>query len=101
MASAPTAAASPSRPARPPRPKAAVPLAAYQRRAIEDRARFLFRLWPRQCGKSWGLALKCVLETAETGKPWVWLSSGGRMSQELIEAGGGEPPGGGRGAEGR
>src|SRR3972149_1349500 len=67
--------------------KAAIPLTAYQRRAELDRARFLLRRWPRQSGKSFGLALKCVLEVLATGKSWVWLSSGERMSRELVEIG--------------
>ncbi len=67
--------------------RAAVPLTDYQRRAIASRQRFLHLRWPRQSGKSFGLALKCVLDVAENGKPWVWLSSGERMSKELIETG--------------
>lgn len=66
---------------------AIVPLTEYQRAAVQDRARFIFELWARQSGKSFGSTLPCVLGAAEKKEPWVWLSSGERASKELIEKG--------------
>jgi len=64
-----------------------VPLTDYQRASAQDRARFIFELWARQSGKSFGSTLPCVLGAAERKEPWVWLSSGERASKELIEKG--------------
>jgi phage FluMu gp28-like protein len=64
-----------------------IPLTEYQKAAVQDRARFVFELWARQSGKSFGSTLPCVLGAAERKDPWVWLSSGERASKELIEKG--------------
>ena len=64
-----------------------IPLTEYQKAAVQDRARFIFELWSRQSGKSFGSTLPCVLGAAERKEPWVWLSSGERASKELIEKG--------------
>ncbi|MFQ5701489.1 MAG: terminase large subunit domain-containing protein [Acidobacteriota bacterium] len=46
----------------------------------------MFWLWPRQSGKSFGVSLGSILDAAgEQPSPWVWLSSGERMSKALIE----------------
>ena len=67
--------------------KAIIPLTEYQKASVQDVARFIFDLWSRQSGKSFGSALAGVRGAAKHREPWVWLSSGERASKELIEKG--------------
>lgn len=63
----------------------AVPLTRYQRESVEDPARFLFELWARQTGKSFGLSLAAVDNAVEEPPGWLLLSRGERQSRELVE----------------
>jgi phage FluMu gp28-like protein len=62
----------------------AIPLYAYQRRWVQDRARFKMGLWSRQSGKSFGTSLEAVLDCWERRTKWVFLSAGERQSKELM-----------------
>lgn len=64
---------------------AVVPLYDYQKRWVEDRARFKVARWSRQSGKTFGATLEIALDMAEAGSPWVMLSSGDRGSRENVE----------------
>lgn len=64
--------------------KGAIPLTDYQRQSVMDRARFVFELWARQTGKSFGLSLAAVDSTIEEPPGWILLSRGERQSRELI-----------------
>lgn len=64
----------------------AVRLTAYQKAWLQDASRFKDGRWARQTGKTFGATLEGALDMAETGSPWVVLSSGDRASRENIEA---------------
>ena len=59
-------------------------LTAYQKRLVEDPSRFIIAMWSRQAGKSFGVALKVVLDMLEHPTTWVLLSRGERQSRELM-----------------
>ena len=66
--------------------EAAVKLTGYQKRWIDDKARFKTGRMARQTGKSFGTALEVALEMQETPRtPEVILSSGQRASKENID----------------
>lgn len=60
----------------------AVKLYGYQKRWVDDHARFKVGRWARQTGKSFGTTLEAALDMAEAGAPWVILSNGDRGSRE-------------------
>jgi len=65
----------------------ATPLAEclpYQRRWIDDEARFKLGLWARQTGKSWATALEAVRDCLERTTTWVCLSAGERQALEWM-----------------
>ena len=69
--------------------KPAVPLYRYQRRWIEDGARFQIGLWARQVGKTFSSSLKLALLAARAAaagrsETWVILSRGQRQSDEVM-----------------
>ena len=61
-------------------------LLPYQRRFIEDPARFKLGLFSRQCGKSFCTSLMAVDDAlARPGVLWVCLSAGERQSREWMQ----------------
>jgi phage FluMu gp28-like protein len=67
-------------------PAAALPLYPYQRRWIQDPARFKEGRWARQTGKSFGCAAGIVLESRMHDKnTWVCISSGERQVKEFMD----------------
>jgi phage FluMu gp28-like protein len=62
----------------------AVPLTFYQRRWVEDPARFKIGRICRQGGKTFEATLEAVLDCHERKTLWVCLSRGERQSKELI-----------------
>lgn len=64
--------------------KPAVPLTLYQRRWVEDPARFKIGRICRQGGKTFEATLEAVLDCHEHKTLWVCLSRGERQSKELI-----------------
>jgi phage FluMu gp28-like protein len=61
-------------------------LLPYQRRFVDDSARFKLWLASRQIGKSMGLAAEAVRDSAATPKDmWVVLSAGERQALEFME----------------
>jgi phage FluMu gp28-like protein len=62
----------------------AVPLTAYQKRWVEDPARFKIGRICRQGGKTFEATLEAVLDCHERKTLWVCLSRGERQSKELI-----------------
>lgn len=62
----------------------AIPLTEYQRASVMDRARFIFELWARQTGKSFGMSLAAVDSAMEEPPGWILLSRGERQSRELV-----------------
>jgi phage FluMu gp28-like protein len=62
----------------------AVPLTLYQRRWVEDLARFKIGRICRQGGKTFEATLEAVLDCHERKTLWVCLSRGERQSKELI-----------------
>lgn len=65
--------------------KGAIPLTDYQQASVMDPARFLFELWARQTGKSFGLSLAAMDNAVEEPPGWLLLSRGERQSRELID----------------
>lgn len=61
-----------------------IDLLPYQKRLVEDRHRFIVVKWCRQAGKSFGVAVKVVLESIEKPTTWVVLSRGERQSREIM-----------------
>ncbi len=59
-------------------------LLTYQRRWINDDARFKIGLMARQTGKSWTSALEAVRDCLERKTTWVCLSAGERQSLEWM-----------------
>jgi len=62
----------------------AVPLTLYQKRWVEDPARFKIGRICRQGGKTFEATLEAVLDCHERKTLWVCLSRGERQSKELI-----------------
>jgi len=62
----------------------AVPLTIYQKRWVEDPARFKIGRICRQGGKTFESTLEAVLDCHERKTLWVCLSRGERQSKELI-----------------
>ena len=61
-------------------------LMPYQRRWVDDRARFKVWLAARQIGKSMGMAAEAVRDCAATARDmWVVLSAGERQALEFME----------------
>lgn len=70
----------------------ALPLYAYQRRWLADRARFKIARWSRQTGKTFTTTLEIVdscYQAAAEGRRrrWVILSRGERQAREAMTAG--------------
>lgn len=70
----------------------ALQLYAYQRRWIEDPARFKIAMFARQCGKTFTSTLELVLdciraEAAGQRRRWVILSRGERQAREAMNEG--------------
>jgi len=65
----------------------AVPLTLYQKRWVEDPARFKIGRICRQGGKTFEATLEAVLDCHERKTLWVCLSRGERQSKELIAQG--------------
>lgn len=59
-------------------------LLPYQRRWIDDAARFKIGLMARQTGKSWTSALEAVRDCHERKTTWVCLSAGERQALEWM-----------------
>ncbi len=60
-------------------------LLPYQRRWVEDPARFKIGMWSRQTGKSFSTACEAVLDCLlHTGSMWVVLSAGERQAIEWM-----------------
>jgi len=59
-------------------------LLSYQRRWIDDDARFKVGLMARQTGKSWTSALEAVRDCLERKTTWVCLSAGERQALEWM-----------------
>ena len=59
-------------------------LLAYQRRWIDDAARFKIGLMARQTGKSWTSAFEAVRDCLERKTTWVCLSAGERQALEWM-----------------
>jgi len=73
-------------------PAPALPLYAYQRRWVEDAARFKIAMFARQCGKTFTSTLEIALdcaraETAGRRQRWVILSRGERQAREAMNEG--------------
>jgi phage FluMu gp28-like protein len=62
----------------------AIPLTLYQKRWVEDPARFKIGRVTRQGGKTFAATLEAVLDCHERKTLWVCLSRGERQSKELI-----------------
>ena len=61
-------------------------LLPYQRRWVEDEARFKIGLWSRQTGKSFACAAEAVFDClTRPGQMWVILSAGERQALEFME----------------
>ncbi len=61
-------------------------LLPYQRRWVEDGARFKIGLWARQTGKSFACACEAVRDClVRPGQLWVCLSAGERQALEFVE----------------
>src|SRR5205823_1152036 len=60
-------------------------LLPYQRRWVEDTARFKIWLKSRQIGGSLAAAFEIVADAIETGGDWVILSAGERQALEFME----------------
>lgn len=70
----------------------ALPLYAYQRRWVEDPARFKIAMFARQCGKTFTSTLEIALhcarqEAAGRRARWVILSRGERQAREAMNEG--------------
>jgi phage FluMu gp28-like protein len=66
--------------------EAVVQLTGYQKRYVEDRARFKIARMARQTGKSFVGMLEPALEMAEhANDPWVVLSAGERQSKKNVD----------------
>jgi phage FluMu gp28-like protein len=66
--------------------ESALDLYGYERKWMEDPARFLAGMWARQTGKSWSTAGKIVLECREfENSKWITVSSGERQVKEFME----------------
>jgi phage FluMu gp28-like protein len=61
-----------------------IPLTVYQRRWVEDDARFKIGRISRQAGKTFSATLEAVLDCHARKTTWVCLSRGERQSKELI-----------------
>ena len=77
------------RPPPPPHPGLLYP---YQRRWLDDRARFKIGLFARQCGKTFTATLEIVLDCLDAEARgqrhrWVILSRGERQAKEAMEEG--------------
>lgn len=59
-------------------------LLPYQRRWVDDAARFKIGCWARQTGKSWCSALEAVRDCLERKTTWVCLSAGERQALEWM-----------------
>lgn len=59
-------------------------LLPYQRRWIDDEARFKIGLMARQTGKSWTSAMEAVRDCQERKTTWVCLSAGERQALEWM-----------------
>lgn len=59
-------------------------LLPYQRRWVDDAARFKIGCWARQTGKSWSCALEAVRDCLERKTTWVCLSAGERQALEWM-----------------
>lgn len=59
-------------------------LLSYQRKWIDDDARFKIGLMARQTGKSWTSALEAVRDCGERKTTWVCLSAGERQALEWM-----------------
>ena len=62
----------------------AFPLLPYQRRAVENPARFTWNNWSRQVGKSTTFGLRRVMRGFERQRNQILLSAGERQSRELM-----------------
>lgn len=67
-----------------PAKKAAVPLAEYQERWVQDHSRFKIGVISRQGGKSFATSLEAVFDCLAHKTDWVFLSAGERQSKELM-----------------
>lgn len=56
----------------------------YQRRAVENPARFTWNDWSRQIGKSLGFSLRRIMRGMERRRNQIFLSAGERQSRELM-----------------
>ena len=70
----------------------ALPLYAYQRRWVNDDARFKIAMFARQCGKTFTSTLEIVLdclraESQGQRRRWVILSRGERQAREAMNEG--------------
>ena len=73
-------------------PQPALPLYAYQRRWINDDARFKIAMFARQCGKTFASTLEIALDCARADalgerRRWVILSRGERQAREAMNEG--------------
>lgn len=64
--------------------EAAVQLLGYQRRLVENPARFTHNNWSRQTGKSFAIGLRRTLRGLERKRNQILLSAGERQSRELM-----------------
>lgn len=62
----------------------AVTLLPFQKRAVEDPARFTWNNWSRQSGKSFTYALRRILRGLQRQRNQIFLSAGERQSRELM-----------------
>ena len=70
----------------------ALPLYAYQRRWVNDDARFKIAMFARQCGKTFTSTLELALDCARAEalgqrRRWVILSRGERQAREAMNEG--------------
>lgn len=59
-------------------------LLPYQKRWVQDRARFKIGLWARQTGKSFSTAAEAVLSAVSHGSQWIIVSAGERQAIEWM-----------------
>lgn len=69
----------------PAKPRALVPLLPYQARFVSSPARFVWRNWSRQTGKSFAMSLRRVRAALERKRNQILLSAGELQSAELME----------------
>jgi len=64
---------------------ACVPLLPYQRRAVDQEARFTWNCWARQTGKSFTFSLRRLLRGLARRRNQIILSAGERQSREVMD----------------